>query len=50
MSAESNLSAITSTTTLTLFAFLGLECATIPAGNVKESGTTTQERQLLGLY
>jgi len=35
-SGNSNLSAITSSTTLTLFAFLGLECATIPAENIRD--------------
>ncbi|MBL7872415.1 MAG: amino acid permease [Cyclobacteriaceae bacterium] len=48
VSAESNLSAITSTTTLTLFAFLGLECATIPSGSVKNPEKTVARATILG--
>ncbi len=48
ISAQSNLSAITSTTTLTLFAFLGLECATIPAGNVKNPEKTIPRATIIG--
>lgn len=48
VSLESDLSAITNTTTLTLFAFLGLECATIPAGNVKDPEKTISRATIIG--
>lgn len=48
LSGESNLSAITSTTSLTLFAFLGLECATIPAENIENPGKTIARATILG--
>ncbi len=48
VSSQSNLSAITSTTTLTLFAFLGLECATIPSGNVKNPEKTIAQATIIG--
>lgn len=48
VSSQSNLSAITSTTTLTLFAFLGLECATIPSGNVKKPEKTISRATIIG--
>jgi len=40
ISEESNTSAIIATATLTLFAYLGIECATIPADNIKDPTTT----------
>jgi basic amino acid/polyamine antiporter, APA family len=48
LSTQSDLSAITSATTLTLFAFLGLECATIPSGNVKNSEKTVSRATIIG--
>ncbi|MBL7861919.1 MAG: amino acid permease [Cyclobacteriaceae bacterium] len=48
VSTQTNLSAITSATTLTLFAFLGLECATIPSGNVSSSEKTVSKATILG--
>jgi basic amino acid/polyamine antiporter, APA family len=48
VSSQSNLSAITSTTTLTLFAFLGLECATIPSGSVKNPEKTISRATIIG--
>lgn len=48
LSSESNLSAITSCTTLTLFAFLGLECATIPSGNVTNPEVNVPRATVLG--
>lgn len=48
VSTESNLSAITSCTTLTLFAFLGLECATIPSGKVINPEVTVPKATVLG--
>ncbi len=37
LSGRSNLAALGSAVTLTLFAFLGIESATVPAGNVKQA-------------
>jgi basic amino acid/polyamine antiporter, APA family len=48
ISTSTDLSAITSATTLTLFAFLGLECATIPSENVKDPEKTIPRATLLG--
>jgi basic amino acid/polyamine antiporter, APA family len=48
ISGESNLSAITASATLTLFAFLGLESATIPAGNIHEPEKTIPRATLIG--
>ena len=41
-------SALTSTATLTLFAFLGLECATIPAGSIEHPERTVPRATLFG--
>ena len=43
VSGQSNLAAIVATTTLTLFAFLGLESATIVAKHVKDSETLVKK-------
>jgi len=48
VSSESNLSVITSATTLTLFAFLGLESATIPSGNIKDPEKTIPRATIMG--
>lgn len=40
LSGQTNLEAIVQTTTLTLFAFLGVECATIPSEHIHDSKTT----------
>lgn len=48
LSSQTNLSAITSATTLTLFAFLGMECATIPSGNVKDPEKTVGRATIIG--
>lgn len=48
ISDKSNLQAITETATLTLFAFLGLECATIPSENVKDAKKTVSIATMLG--
>ncbi len=48
VSTQSNLSAITSATTLTLFAFLGLESATIPSGNIKNAEKTVSRATIIG--
>jgi APA family basic amino acid/polyamine antiporter len=47
-SGTSPFSAITTTATLTLFAFLGLECATIPSGQVENPGKTIPRATLYG--
>lgn len=47
-SGTSNIAAITATTTLTFFAFLGIECATIPSGSVVNSATTVAKATTLG--
>lgn len=48
ISTESNFSAITATATLTLFAFLGLESATIPSGNIHEPEKTIPRATMIG--
>lgn len=48
LSGESSFSAITTTTTLTLFAFLGMESATIPSKNIKNAATTIKKATLAG--
>jgi APA family basic amino acid/polyamine antiporter len=48
ISTSSNFSAITATATLTLFAFLGLESATIPSGNIHEPEKTIPKATLYG--
>lgn len=45
---DSNLSVITASATLTLFAFLGLESATIPAGNIREPEKTIPRATMIG--
>ena len=50
ISGKSNLQAITETTTLTLFAFLGMECATIPSESVKDSKKTVSQATMFGTY
>lgn len=46
----SNFSAITATTTFTFFAFLGLECATIPSGSVANPEKTVPRATMLGTF
>jgi APA family basic amino acid/polyamine antiporter len=48
VSGESTFSAITTTVALTLWAFLGLESATIPADDVKDPGRTIPRATILG--
>ena len=48
ISNESNFSAITATATLTLFAFLGLESATIPSGDIHEPEKTIPKATIIG--
>jgi basic amino acid/polyamine antiporter, APA family len=47
-SGESTFSAITASATLTLFAFLGLESATIPVGNIHEPEKTIPRATMIG--
>ena len=47
-SGTSHLTALIATTTLTFFAFLGIECATIPSGSVVNSATTVAKATTLG--
>ncbi len=48
LSGESNWSAITATTTMTFFAFLGMESATIPSGQVANAESTIKKATILG--
>lgn len=48
LTGGSDFSAITTTATLTLFAFLGLECATIPSGNIENPEKTIPRATLIG--
>jgi basic amino acid/polyamine antiporter, APA family len=48
LSGGSDASAIAATSTLTFFAFLGLECATIPSGSVKNPDKTIPRATMLG--
>jgi APA family basic amino acid/polyamine antiporter len=48
ISGGSNFSAITATATLTLFAFLGLESATIPSGDIIEPEKTIPRATMIG--
>ena len=47
-SGTSSFEAITATTTLTFFAFLGVECATIPSGSVANPEKTIAKATILG--
>ena len=48
LSGKSDLDAFSAVATLTLFAFLGIECATIPAENVKDPEKTVPKATMLG--
>jgi len=50
VSEESDLSAIILTTTLTLFAFLGVESASIPSSNIKNPQVTIPKATMLGTW
>jgi APA family basic amino acid/polyamine antiporter len=47
-SGESDWSAITATTTLTLFAYLGMESATIPSSSIKDAEKTIKKATIVG--
>ena len=48
ITGSSNFSAITQATTLAFFAFLGVECATIPSGSVNDSANTVARATMMG--
>jgi len=48
LSLETNWSAITITTMLTFFAFLGMECASIPSSSIKNPETTVRRATIVG--
>lgn len=50
MSGTSNWQAITATTTLTFFAFLGIECATIPSSSVENPGQNISRATMRGVW
>jgi len=50
LSGESDFSAITTTTTLTLFAFLGIESATIPADNIDNPTVNIPRATMIGIW
>ena len=49
LSGEPIFSAITRTATMTMFAFVGIECATIPAGSTEHSEKTVSRATMLGM-
>ena len=49
-SGTSNWQAITATTTLTFFAFLGIECATIPSSSVDNPGQNISKATMFGVW
>ena len=48
ISGKSNFSAIAITATMTLYAFLGIESATVPSGNVKDPEKTIPKATMIG--
>jgi len=48
LSGESNIAALTAATTLTFFAFLGMESATIPGSKIKNAATTIKNSTIAG--
>jgi APA family basic amino acid/polyamine antiporter len=50
LSTESDFSAILATATLTLFAFLGIESATIPSENIENPNTTIPKATMWGTW
>ncbi len=49
ISGQTNLKAITQTATLTFFAYMGIECATIPSGDVEDPKRTIPRSTYFGL-
>ncbi|MEJ7647353.1 MAG: amino acid permease [Chryseolinea sp.] len=50
VSTQPDLSAVTTTITLTLFAFLGLESATVPSENIRDPAKTIPRATMLGIF
>ncbi|MBI4430053.1 MAG: amino acid permease [Ignavibacteriales bacterium] len=50
LSGETSVGAIASTTTLTLFAFLGLECATIPSESISNPEKNVRRATIIGTH
>lgn len=50
MSGTSSWQAITATTTLTFFAFSGIECATIPSSSVEDPGQNISKATMRGVW
>jgi len=50
MSGTSTWQAITATTTLTFYAFLGIECATIPSSSVEDPGQNISKATMRGVW
>jgi len=50
LSIENNFNAVTATVTLTLFAFLGIESATIPADNIENPKVTIPKATITGTW
>jgi APA family basic amino acid/polyamine antiporter len=48
LTGENNFSTLSAVATLTLYAFLGIECATIPAGNIQNPEKTIPRATMLG--
>ena len=48
LTGESNFSTLSAVATLTLYAFLGIECATIPAGDIEKPEKTIPRATMLG--
>jgi APA family basic amino acid/polyamine antiporter len=48
LTGESNFTTLSAVATLTLYAFLGIECATIPAGNIENPEKTIPRATMLG--
>lgn len=48
LTGESNFSTLSAVATLTLYAFLGIECATIPAGDIENPEKTIPKATMLG--
>jgi len=49
LSGKPTFDAITTTAAMTMFAFVGIECATIPAGSTENSGKTVSRATMLGV-
>jgi APA family basic amino acid/polyamine antiporter len=48
LSGKPTFDAVTTTAAMTMFAFVGIECATIPAGSVENSAKTVSKATILG--